>query len=133
MLRNLQEKFCVEYAKCGNATQAYINAGYKAKGIVASVNASKLLRNANVQARLKELAEDIKTPKIMDAMERQQLLTNTINDCYADRDYLSMCKAMDILNKMQGCYVNKVELSGTVGIADELQEAWRRVKQHDKG
>lgn len=37
-----QERFCVEYAKSGNARQAYINAGYKARDNKADASASRL-------------------------------------------------------------------------------------------
>lgn len=59
-----QEMFCLEYLKDLNATQAYIRAGYKVKESVAKANASRLLANANVSARIEELknkrAEKIK-------------------------------------------------------------------------
>jgi phage terminase small subunit len=53
MLSPKQEKFVKEYLKTGNATQSYLKAGYKTKS--PEVGASQLLRNNNVQERLKEL------------------------------------------------------------------------------
>lgn len=50
-----QELFCQEYLKDLNATQAYIRAGYKARGHSAEVNANKLLSNTEVSARIAEL------------------------------------------------------------------------------
>lgn len=50
-----QERFCLEYLKDLNATQAYIRAGYKVKESVASVNASRLLANAKISARVEQL------------------------------------------------------------------------------
>lgn len=50
-----QEMFCREYLVDLNATQAYIRAGYAAKG--ATQSASRMLANVNVAARLKELYE----------------------------------------------------------------------------
>lgn len=44
-----QEAFAREYLVDLNATQAYIRAGYKARGNAAEVNAARLLRNAQVQ------------------------------------------------------------------------------------
>lgn len=128
MLRDLQEKFCIEYARCGNATQAYIAAGYKVKGNAARANASRMLTNANIQKRIKELSEEMKKPKIMDAEERQEKLTGIVNECIDTKDFNTACKALDILNKMQGSYVNKVELGGADG--GPLEFCW---KSGDKG
>jgi phage terminase small subunit len=50
-----QERFCQEYMVDGNATAAYIRAGYKGRGATASVNSSRMLRNAKIAARLQEL------------------------------------------------------------------------------
>lgn len=52
------EVFCIEYRRdlCGR--KAYRKAGYKAAGNAADANASRLLRNAKVQARLLELQEE---------------------------------------------------------------------------
>jgi phage terminase small subunit len=47
--------FAQAYAKHGNATQAYLDAGYKVTEEVARVNASKLLTKSNVQQYLKSL------------------------------------------------------------------------------
>ena len=50
------EAFCREYIKCGNATDAYMRAGYKTKSAnVAKSAASRLLTDVNVRARIKEL------------------------------------------------------------------------------
>jgi len=47
-----QKRFCDEYIIDLNATQAYIRAGYSAKG--ARVSACKSLTNANIQAYIQE-------------------------------------------------------------------------------
>ena len=60
-LRGKQRKFADNYIKNGNATEAYVNAGYKVRSNkTARANASRLLTNANVKAyiekRLKQLS-----------------------------------------------------------------------------
>ena len=56
-----QERFVLEYLKDLNATAAYKRAGYEATGNSAEVNASRLLRHAQVEAeiarRTKKVAE----------------------------------------------------------------------------
>ena len=74
-----QEKFCIEYAKSGNARQAYKAAGYQCKNDASvDASASQLLRNPKVKERLAELAEEIKNNSIADIQEMQEVLTTII-------------------------------------------------------
>jgi len=50
------EAFCIAYVGSGNATQAYLTAGYKA-GPAAGVSAHHLLKNPNVEARIHNLRQ----------------------------------------------------------------------------
>ena len=142
-----QEKFCLEYAKSGNQTQAYIKAGYNVKNEeTAAANASRLLKNANVKERLAELAEEAKNASIADIVEMQQTLTAIIRKQMTEEvivvesigDYMTEARKMDkepsikdiinaitTLGKMQGAFVEKVqqevdmELNITVDYGDE--------------
>lgn len=72
-----QEAFCMHYAKTGNATESYIAAGYKAKNEnVAAANAVRMIRNDKVQARLQEIAAEVKSNAIADVQEIQETLTS---------------------------------------------------------
>ena len=74
-----QEAFCLHYAKTGNATESYLTAGYKATtNGVARTEASKLLTKPNIQARLKELADEVHDSSIADIKEIHQFLTSVI-------------------------------------------------------
>ena len=74
-----QEAFCLHYAKTGNATEAYKEAGYAAKTERAVyANANRLLKNDKVQARLKELADEIASDKIASIKEIQEYLTSVM-------------------------------------------------------
>lgn len=57
-LSERHERFAREYVIDLNATQAYIRAGYKARGNAAEVNAARLLRNAQVQLFVAALQRD---------------------------------------------------------------------------
>ena len=71
------------------------------------VNASKLVADAKVAQRIKELREQLAKPSIMSAQERLEWLTGLIqSETETTSDKL---KAADIMNKMQGEYVQKVE------------------------
>ena len=114
MMQRLQENFCVEFVRCGNATEAYKRAGYKVRSDnTAAVCAAKLLRNAKVQSRIAELREELDSHKIMDAAERRELLTQFARDEETAKP--DRLKAMDLLNKMDGVYINKTQVSGADG------------------
>ena len=114
MMQRLQENFCVEFVRCGNATEAYKNAGYKVRSDkVAGVCAAKLLGNARVQQRIAELRSEMDSHKIMDAVERRELLTQFARDEETAKP--DRLKAMDLLNKMDGVYINKTQVSGADG------------------
>lgn len=116
MLSPKQEAFCLEYMKSGNATEAYLKAGYKTKtDKAAGVSASRLLGNVGIVRRLKELQQQIAAPEIADAQEIQSLLTDAMRKSAEKGDVVGLCKAADILNKMHGAYINKTEISGGDG------------------
>jgi len=109
-----REKFCVEFVRCGNATEAYRAAGYKPKSAhAAEVLGSNLLRIIEVQRRIAELRGKLEDEKIMDAAERRRILT----DIARDKKGNTKCRimAIDTMNKMDGVYIQKTQLSGTDG------------------
>jgi phage terminase small subunit len=113
-LQQLQENFCVEFVRCGNNAEAYKKAGYKVKSDkAAAVCATKLLKKANIQARIAELRKEFASSKIMDAAERRELLTQFARDEETAKP--DRLKAMDLLNKMDGVYINKTQVSGADG------------------
>jgi len=105
-----QKSFCEFYVASGNATESAIKAGYSEK--YTNKNVSKIRQNTAVQEYIKELQEKAKTNRIMTAVERREFLTEVIkngNEKLQDR-----LKALDILNKMDGEYIEKMQLSGQV-------------------
>ena len=77
MLRNPRwEKFCLEYAKSANASEAYRKAGFTAKNPETAASSSRrLLLNANIQKRLEELTHEVRSEKIMEIKEMQERLS----------------------------------------------------------
>ena len=109
-LNSRQKSFCEYYVASGNATESAIKAGYSEK--YTNKNVSKIRQNTAVQEYIKELQEKAKTNRIMTAVERREFLTEVIkngNEKVQDR-----LKALDILNKMDGEYIEKMQLSGQV-------------------
>ncbi len=103
-----QKAFCEFYVVCGNATEAAIKAGYKEKN--ARFVGCENLTKANIKEYIEELQQKAQTSRIMSAIERREFLTKMIlKEDAKDTDRL---KALDILNKMDGEYTEKVQLSG---------------------
>ena len=118
-----QEKFCLEYAASGNATQAYREAYGVTDETVSASCASKLLKNAKIQARLKEMADELASAKIADSRELQEKLTAVIRQQVTEEIITSdgerirkqasirdMLKAVELLCRIQGLFVNRSEL-----------------------
>lgn len=84
-------------------------------------SASKLMANHKVIARLKELRDELAKPSIMSAQERLEWLTELVKGCALTQDKL---RAIDIMNKMQGEYTQKIEadVNNTVTINIELED-----------
>lgn len=79
MLNPRQEAFCLHYAKTGNATESYKQAGYICKmDSATSASARRLLQTPKVKARLAELAEEMASEKIADIREIHEYLTSVI-------------------------------------------------------
>ena len=74
--------------------------------------ASRLMSDSKVLARVNELRAQIDTRAVMSAQERLEWLTNLITD--DEQDVNAKLKAIDIMNKMQGEYVQKID--GNIGI-----------------
>ena len=73
------ERFCLEYAKTANASEAYrIVYNSKSSAQVLSQSASRLLKNEKIQARLAELHEEMASEKIANAAEVQERLTRIL-------------------------------------------------------
>ena len=89
-----------------NYTEAYRNA-YNAENMsdkTISEKASRLKDQDKIRARIKELSAEIVSPKIMTVQQRAERLTEFAQD--EDRNVAM--KAIDLLNKMTGEYIQKV-------------------------
>lgn len=133
-----QERFCLEYAKTGNATDAYRKAGYAGTNYsTIAVNASRLLKTDKVKTRLAELANKMASEKIANASEIQERLTRILRmeetedtvvvegiekgvseaKIIERRPQLKdVIQAGTTLAKMQGAFNNEVKLTLTVPV-----------------
>lgn len=125
MLNPRQEKFCIEYQRTGNATQAYKKV-YGVDDSAAQAAASRLLASADVQKYLRKLSEQTESESIADRQELQEtataILRGQIKSVALDRngDLIELptalkdrLKAIELLAKLQGLFVSKQELEIT--------------------
>ena len=132
-----QKAFADYYIELGNATEAYIKAGYKAsKRDIAEVEGCKLLRNPKVEAYLKEREKQIESDRIAKAEEvlaflsaslRGEVLEEVVSTGSIEgmikpvilKKQLSAkdrIKAAELLGKRYALFTEKVDLEGNVGV-----------------
>lgn len=110
MLTPKQETFAQSIAledmnKSDAYRSAYNTSGMSDKTI--NEKASLLAGQDKIRARIKELREQVISPKIISAQKRKEWLTEVIND--PDMDINAKLKASDQLNRMEGEYLTRVE------------------------
>ena len=127
-LNTNQEKFCLEYAASGNATASYQKV-YGVDETVAGSCGAKLLKNARIQARLKELADELASAKIADSRELQERLTSILRGEVTEEQILpsgervqkqvvirDMLKAIELLCRVQGLFMDKSQVNVTSNV-----------------
>ena len=129
-----QKRFCDEYLIDCNATRAYKVAYPNVKkDEVASVNGSKLLRNAKVKNYIEEQLQKIESAKIADVQEVMEYLTAVLRgetqsseivvegigdgcskakEIFKEPGEKDKLKAAELLGKRYGMWREKVEVSG---------------------
>lgn len=137
MVRNLngqklterQKRFCEEYLKDLNGTQAAIRAGYSKK--TANEQSSRLLANVNVAPYLDSLRKKIEEKNelsiqwVLDELVKNKNMAMQEEPVYdsegnptGEYTYQGSVanKAIELIGKHLGMWQNKVELSGNVGV-----------------
>ena len=108
MLTPKQEGFAQEIIKGKSQADAYRSA-YSCKNMSDKTiheAASRLMADSKVSARVKEIREQVTKETVMTAQKRLEWLTEQIES--KDVDVNAKLKAIDIMNKMQGEYVQKI-------------------------
>jgi len=109
MLTPKQELFVQNLVKGMSQREAYKNS-YNAENMKDEVidnNASTLFKNNEISIRYKELIKEADDKAIMTAKERKIWLTKMIDSPNASNT--DRLKALDLLNKMGGEYIEKVQ------------------------
>lgn len=132
------EAFCLQYAKTGNASEAYKIAGYETKNPRSIYsNCNRLLKNDDIKARLAELAEELAAEKIAGIREVQERLTSILRGELQEEQVVvegcgdgiseakiikrqpqlkDVIKAGETLAKMQGGFDNTMKVELTVPV-----------------
>jgi phage terminase small subunit len=143
MLTPKQEKFIQNIVKGMSQRQAYKDA-YDVKKMTdesIDVEACKLFNDTKVSQRYQELIEQLENEAILTAKERMKWLSEVVKDIQKEDLYITVegemtkvgsknadlntkLKALDILNKMSGEYITKVEadVNSDVSINIELTD-----------
>ena len=143
MLNAKQEKFINNIVSGMSQRQAYKDAyqvNYSDEAI--DSKASTLFNSEKVQIRYKELIEKAQDKAIMSAIERKKWLTEVIQNIQCEDVYFktedgletkvgsknadlnTKMKAMDMLNKMDGEYITKVdaEVDSDINVTIKVEE-----------
>lgn len=136
-----QERFCQEYLKDFNATQSAIRAGFSRK--TANQQGSRLLANVNIQKRIAEINIEAKNENIMTVQEIQERLTKmargqieeeivVVEGCGLGESSArtmtkkvsakDQAKALELLGKANGLFVDKVQNIEPPIIVDDIPE-----------
>jgi phage terminase small subunit len=117
-LNHKQERFCQEYLKDQNGTQAATRAGYSEK--TANEQASRLLANVNIKARIAELMAPIAEAAGITLSEHLKSLKALRDRADAAEQYSAAITAEVSCGKASGLYVDKVEQKITVSIVSNI-------------
>ena len=121
MLTAKQEKFVQNIIKGMTQADAYRDAYDTKRMTDKSIHeaASKLVNNTKVATRLEELRSTLANENIMTAKQRLEWLTSIVRDDATNID--ARLRAADIMNKMQGEYVQKVEAEVTKEVTINIE------------
>lgn len=115
-----QQKFADLYIISGNATQSYIDAGYKATTRkVAEANARRLLVNERVQLYISGRMENLQKSTIASQEEILEFLTRVIRGEEKDQFDLDASlqdklKSAELLGKRYGTWVEKKDVNANL-------------------
>lgn len=122
-----QEKFAIEYARTGNATQSAIVAGYSPNS--AEVQGCRLLKNDKVREKVAEqkaqMAEHLRMLMAKEALTAFGVLKDIMNDPKAKGSDRVKC-AIDLLDRAGYVAEKKVEVSASKKDMDKADEIMRQ-------
>ena len=139
------EAFCLHYAKTGNASEAYRNAGYKTNNERSIYsNCNRLLKNDDIRGRISEIMAEMASEKIASIREVQERLSAILRGEIMEEQIVvegcgdgisearkvkreaqlkDMIKAGELLAKMQGGFDTRVKVDvSPITFVEDLEE-----------
>jgi len=108
-----QQKFIDNLAKTGNQTRSYMDAYNNDNENTSAGAASVLIRKPKINAAFQEKLKELEKLTVLTVEQRRlKLSEEAINGAKAS----DRIKAVDVLNKMEGIYIDKIEADTTVNI-----------------
>lgn len=124
-----QKKFADLYIETGNATQSYIDAGYRATTReVAEANARKLLGNNSVDLYIKNQMNNLQKSTIASQDEVLEYLTKVMRgqekDSFGlDASLQDRTKCAELLGKRYGAFKETVDVKGSIPVIISGEES----------
>lgn len=124
MLTAKQEKFVRNLIEGMSQREAYKNS-YDASNMTDKTideHACRLFNDSKINARYRELQDEVAKASILTATQRAVILSNIATN--EEEDTTSKIRAIDTLNKMSGEYVQKIDanVNADVNITVELSD-----------
>ncbi len=114
VLTNIKHETFIQEIVKGNSQRKAYRVAYprsvKWKDENVDSKASTLFKSDKVMARFEELVKKSENETILSAIERKQFLSSVVKEELEKTE--NKMKAIDLLNKMDGVYINKVEMNG---------------------
>jgi Terminase small subunit len=120
-----------------SATQAYVKAGYSEQG--AAVSANRLLRNANVVSRCRELSQAVTEQVVAQAsVDKAWVLHELVSIAKAQKSKQPMAanRALELVGKELGMFVDRKQINlrrisdlGTDDISALLADAENEIRR----
>ncbi|MGW7903317.1 terminase small subunit [Staphylococcus xylosus] len=129
-----QQRFADEYIKSGNATDAYVKAGYSKNK--ANTNATKLLQNTTIKNYIKKRIEQVQEESLMSVTEALAISASIARgepqQAYSKRydhltdevdrettytitpDFEERQRSIDHILKVHGAYLDRKEINATI-------------------
>lgn len=103
-------------------------ASVKWKDSTVDVKGSQLFSDDKIAIRYRELINESKNEAILNRIDRMKILTEIAKDGEEKPD--SRMKAIDLLNKMDGEYINKIELTQPIDSSiKEMEDYFEQQKK----
>lgn len=119
-MNRMQEVFCYEYLKHGNATRAAESAGYSRR--TAYSQGQRLLKHEGVKEVIRKELKQKRDKAVADREERLKFLSDVMRDTEADLK--NRLRAVELLSRICGDFIQHqtLEVKATTNLSDLIME-----------